>query len=606
MNIIQIKLTKDYNNTDENQNKIKIVFKTLIERAIELGFWDNSIVALVITDDFSNEIETQAKKWDINVHISKEKEYTVASKILCNYNQVTPQYYIYFQFNLLLNEPSILLEIAYGQILSINANNIFPPDVLKKTPEINIKSLDDYVKYASIEWTKKEYVRVKLKYLLDNLMPTLNHNSFLIAFKRKLKKYLYEYNSDDGDNDQRISVFWYNYFESIQTLFLRIIENETSDIELQIKADDPCRELLYNVVSAIQKLTINCLNDKVFDTLQVKESIKQFSNYFEVFLENESNEGFGIHFTKNPKDYFVDEVVETEPRIVCFLDILGFSDLIKKYDEDVTSTLLQDIQESFKLATKILQEAVKQQDKDLLKHLKYYSFSDNICISLPFFETMYDFLNNFNLLCIYIRGFQLIMMTKGIFMRGGISTGSYFSDGNIIFSMGLVKAYKLECSKAIYPRVVIDEIIIERLLKNNMTELNRFGLGKVVVFDSENIAFVNHFGIMETSILQITSALESNVIDLENVDDPLLKIMSSVTDNIGNFTKILLQNLEIAEKKQLKEIKEKVIDNLLIYLENEAVVQKYLWLFEFIKWIENDGTSKLSFKYISEKINEAN
>jgi hypothetical protein len=82
-----------------------------------------------------------------------------------------------------------------------------------------------------------------------------------------------------------------------------------------------------------------------------------------------------------------------------------------------------------------------------------------------------------------------------------------------------------------------------------MTELNRFGLGKVVVFDSENIAFVNHFGIMETSILQITSALESNVIDLENVDDPLLKIMSSVTDNIGNFTKILLQNLEIAEKK---------------------------------------------------------
>ena len=29
-------------------------------------------------------------------------------------------------------------------------------------------------------------------------------------------------------------------------------------------------------------------------------------------------------------------------------------------------------------------------------------------------------------------------------------------------------------------------------------------------------------------------------------------------------------------------------------------------MFEFIKWIKNDGTSKLSFKYISEKINEAN
>ena len=80
---------------------MKIKKETLIERAIELGIWDNFIEALVITDDFSNEIETPAKKWNINVHISKEKEYSVASKILCNYNHFTPEYYIYFQFTLL-------------------------------------------------------------------------------------------------------------------------------------------------------------------------------------------------------------------------------------------------------------------------------------------------------------------------------------------------------------------------------------------------------------------------------------------------------------------------------------------------------------------------
>jgi len=54
-------------------------------------------------------------------------------------------------------------------------------------------------------------------------------------------------------------------------------------------------------------------------------------------------------------------------------------------------------------------------------------------------------------------------MTKGFFLRGGISTGSYFADDNMIFSKGLVNAYQLESKKAIYPRVIIDKNIVVRI-----------------------------------------------------------------------------------------------------------------------------------------------
>lgn len=604
MNIVQIQLANTENNTEKNHKAIKLVFGEMIEKAFELGIWDNSIAAIIITDDFSNEIENQAKKWNIKVNISREKGYSVASKILCNYYIENRQYHIYFQFNLLLYNPSSLLEIFLGQILRISADQLFPSILPEKDLEINIKSLDDYIKYACVQWCKSKYVKDALMSFHIDLMPPMDHKSILIAFKRKLKKYLFEYNSDDLDNDERIKIFWYNYFESIETLFLRIVENETSDSRLQIASNEPCRALLYNVVSAIQNLTRKCLKDKDFDTHQVKETVKLFSDHFGVFLENESEGGFGILLTKNPKDYFVGELVETEPRIVCFLDILGFSELIKRYDDDITSTLLQDIQESFKIATKTLKEAVNQQDKDLLKHLKYYSFSDNICISLPFFETKHDFIKNFNLLCIYTRGFQLIMMSKGIFMRGGISTGSYFSDENLIFSIGLVNAYKLESKNAIYPRVVIDDLIINRLLRYGLAEMSKFGLGKVIVFDSNNIAFLNHFGLMETSILQLSSALENSDIKSDEIDDPLFRTIGGFMKRIENFTTTLLKSLEVSEKKQLQEIKMKVAENILLHLDNDRVAQKYQWLYEFLLWIENEKMNKLNFQFISDRLNK--
>ena len=69
------------------------------------------------------------------------------------------------------------------------------------------------------------------------------------------------------------------------------------------------------------------------------------------------------------------------------------------------------------------------------------------------------------------RGFQSIMMTKGFFTRGGVSMGSYYADNNIIFSKGLVNAYLLESKKANYPRVLVDNLIIQKLLNYSKSQM---------------------------------------------------------------------------------------------------------------------------------------
>jgi len=412
---------------------------------------------------------------------------------------------------------------------------------------------------------------------------------------------LYDYNSDNLDEPDRLDIFWDSYFESINSLFLRLIENESNDPKLRIKDDEATRNLVYNVVFKIGELTKNCLEQKKYDVEPLKDAIKEFSAHFEVFLENETDHDFRIRLTKDPKDYFIDEIVETEPRIICFMDILGFSDLINEYDTDITSTVLQDIQESFALAKTQLLDNKLPHNKEVVRHLKYQSFSDNICISVPYFDNENDFIANFNLLSVYVRGFQSIMMTKGIFMRGGISTGSYYSDNNIIFSKGLVNAYYLESKKANYPRVIIDNSIIAKLLEYNEKRVKYFGLDKTIIFDWENVAFLNPFGLAESSIQQIESVFS----ELNNDDDdPFTKLMSSLTKTVGEMTIGLIKNISEQKKKGLEPIKTKILENIIIHQQNENITSKYLWLLEFIKWIEKDETGKLKFQFMTERINK--
>jgi len=581
--------------TSELTSSVEKIFINLIEKAKELEIWDDSIIKIVVTDNLGEEVYLQAKNWAIKTEITRAKEYSVISKVLFNHNLETPEHVLFVDFKILLNDKFSLAEILFNQIFTVSAKSLFPREILNIQFTPQPRTLDTYIIVSAIEWVKTYYTSKTIRQIFENPNPPMNHKLFLTAFKRSLKRDLFNYNTDRLSPDENLDIFWNNYNGIFHNLFLRISENETENDDLLIK-EDGCKDLIYGVIEEIKKISTELVESGKFEITNLKEQIKKFSSFFEVHLEDETEENFRIRLTKNPKGYFKD-LIDTEPRIICFLDILGFSEFVNRYDDDITSTFLQDIQESFALAREHLLENRNMYNKEAVEHLEYQTFSDNVCISIPYFDNENDFLSYFNILSIYVRGLQLIMMSKGFFMRGGISIGSYYADNNIIFSKGLINAYKLESEKAIYPRILVDKVIIEKILNYRESQIDYFGLKQAIIFDWENQAFLNPIGLIDSSIHQFNSIL--NEVE-QNGDDHFSYLLNSLTKTIGKLSTDLLETVSAGEKETLNLIKGYINQYLIENQKNERVYSKYLWLGELLKWLENEGTERLKFYYLSE------
>ena len=123
-------------------------------------------------------------------------------------------------------------------------------------------------------------------------------------------------------------------------------------------------------------------------------------------------------------------------------------------------------------------------------------------------------------------------------------------------------------------------------------------IDKTIVFDWESVAFLNPFGLIESSMKQFKSIFQSiNSVE----DDTVLDSLNSVVENIGNMTIDFLQSLSGEEKRTIELVKEKIAENLFLYKDNENILSKYIWLSEFIKWIKLDDSGKLKFQFFSER-----
>jgi hypothetical protein len=59
--------------------------------------------------------------------------------------------------------------------------------------------------------------------------------------------------------------------------------------------------------------------------------------------------------------------------------------------------------------------------------------------------------------------FQRSLLVDGILCRGGLSYGKHYEEANFIFSEALIKAYRIESERANYPRIVIDDDLMDLL-----------------------------------------------------------------------------------------------------------------------------------------------
>jgi hypothetical protein len=140
-----------------------------------------------------------------------------------------------------------------------------------------------------------------------------------------------------------------------------------------------------------------------------------------------------------------------EDRVVAFVDILGFRSLVSKLPGD--SKLHRQLHAA--LGAIKSTGSFAGDSSTAQKELEASVFSDSIVISgapNQVFTVIWT--------CV---GLQARLLALGVLTRGGISLGPTFHKEDILYGDGMIKAYDLESKAAIYPRVIVDPMLVSSL-----------------------------------------------------------------------------------------------------------------------------------------------
>lgn len=202
-------------------------------------------------------------------------------------------------------------------------------------------------------------------------------------------------------------------------------------------------------------------------------------------------------------------------RLVAFLDILGFKQLIQG-DKASTMRSINFIDGRIKRVLSILHE----------QHGKTFStklFSDCICVSCE-----YSSENVFSI--IYELAFiQLYFSLEGIFLRGALSRGNHFENERMIFSQGLIAAYELERS-ARYPRIIVDKDIVEKItVDDRLYHPYYIGFKKrdFLIGAPDGCFFIDYLNLL---------LKEEGFEQMESMGDHKARILNNVSSNFGNVS----------------------------------------------------------------------
>ncbi|REB11596.1 hypothetical protein DVB69_00170 [Sporosarcina sp. BI001-red] len=240
--------------------------------------------------------------------------------------------------------------------------------------------------------------------------------------------------------------------------------------------------------------------------------------------------------------------LQYEKRLVLFIDILGFSNLVSESSSNqiklqkirrILKVLERELhrdkefQESHEIFTRKLRGSfplsVEANDKHYVNpsKIEYTQFSDNIIISSPYInaQSLVSLISNISLL-------QARFLQEGILFRGGIAYGDMYHKENLCFGPAFNRAYFLESKVAEYPRIVIDTDIMNGqaqptnwsnqekfefkvLIQDTMNYSNPFTLKQKDNYDNDvhyiNFMLLQTFKSAETKILEIFSTQKKDL-----------------------------------------------------------------------------------------------
>lgn len=169
--------------------------------------------------------------------------------------------------------------------------------------------------------------------------------------------------------------------------------------------------------------------------------------------------------------------------VIAYLDMLGTTAKIAQKDNYYSLYQLYSI----------YNYVVQQEENEILRKSRYGKiitkiFSDNIVMAIPLKSDNDDIDSVLNLM-----QFTSIFQNRATLfqswpVRGGITIGELFIDKVMVWGKGLVRAYTMEDKIALFPRIIIDQSIIQQIgTKNPFVRLDSDGC-----FYLDFLNFVNY------------------------------------------------------------------------------------------------------------------
>lgn len=233
-----------------------------------------------------------------------------------------------------------------------------------------------------------------------------------------------------------------------------------------------------------------------------------------------------MHKSRNPY-VDTDGTPKLRRSVVAFIDILGYTDLVKsassrKDSQDSLARLHKALQSSREHVDPNRSETTltKLRDKDFSA---FRAFTDNIVIGDPIHDDGEIELGSTFMKVSY---FQMLMTMEGFFVRGAIAIGDLYMDDIAVFGAGLMEAYEAETTLARDPRIVLAPTAQSAVNRH----LEYYGRGfdapqnRDLLRDSDGQYFVNYLGTLipengffsETKLAAHKARIEENLMLLKS------------------------------------------------------------------------------------------
>lgn len=252
--------------------------------------------------------------------------------------------------------------------------------------------------------------------------------------------------------------------------------------------------------------------------------------------------------------------IKYERRIVAFIDILGFKEIIKQSEKDPSKNkliyavleYLKDWEVSDKWNLKFIEIEEYAQKKglasfDIRGKTNSTSFSDSIVISVKVDNNVNEMASTLIVNLAYIGA---ILMEKGVLIRGGLTIGNIIHSNNgTVFGQGLIDAYMLELKSAKFPRIILSDKLIKELNYPVKVKRERYPYNQYVTRFEDGCV-----GFYQMIYFQVIESWEE--MTPESLRESLVNIRKTILNGLDSS----FENPEVFEKyKWLKEQYNKLI-----------------------------------------------